>query len=69
MARKYEDVKLEQLYEAVEDYAGERPGFLARLLGWRRSDVTRALPALEDEGFLVSEDEGSGLWPFRGKEK
>ncbi len=67
MARKYEDGKLERLYETVEDYAGERPGFLARLLGWERSEVTRALPALEDMGLLVSEDERGGLWPFRRK--
>ncbi|MCB9136580.1 MAG: hypothetical protein H6636_14240 [Anaerolineales bacterium] len=65
MARKYEAGKLDRLYEAVEDYEGERPGFFARLLGWQRSDVTRALPALEDEGLLVSEDDRGGLWLFR----
>lgn len=68
MARKYEDGKLARLYEAVEDHEGERPGFLARLLGWPRSDVTRALPALDDEGLLVSEDEQGGLWPFRRRQ-
>lgn len=68
MARKYNDSKLEQLYDTLEDSPGKRPGFLARLLGWHRSDVSRALPALEDKGYLVSEDEEGKLWPFkRGK--
>ena len=53
MARKYEDGKLDRLYEAVEDFEGEWPGFFARLLGWQRSDVRRALPALEEKGLLV----------------
>jgi hypothetical protein len=30
-----------------------------------RSEVTRMLPALEDRGLYVSEDEKGRLWPFR----
>ncbi|MCP4418058.1 MAG: hypothetical protein GY805_15655 [Chloroflexi bacterium] len=69
MARKHKEGKLERLYEAVDDHRGKRPGFIARLLGWNRSEVTRALPALEDKGFLVSEDERGGLWPFHRRKK
>ncbi len=67
MARKAEPERLEQLYGAVEDYPGERPGFFARLLDLDRSSVTRSLPAMEEEGYLLSEDDEGGLWPFRKK--
>ncbi len=65
MARKPQDEKLERIYQTVETNPGAKPGFLARLLGLERSEVTRALPALESKGLLVSEDEKGGLWPFR----
>ncbi len=65
MGRHQPDEKLESLYNKVEEYPGEKPGFFARLLGWNRSEVTRSLPALEDKEMYVSEDERGGLWPFR----
>jgi DNA-binding MarR family transcriptional regulator len=65
MARNPDDQRLQQMYEAVHRYPGERPGFFARLLGWSRSDVTRRLPALEERGLFLSEDERGGLWPFK----
>ncbi|GAB4427440.1 MAG: hypothetical protein Kow002_16450 [Anaerolineales bacterium] len=65
MARQPNYERLEEIYCKIEESPGERPGFIARLLGLNRSEVTRALPALEDKGFLVSEDEKGGLWPFR----
>ena len=65
MARKPQEEKLERIYDAVEEYPGEKAGFLARLLGWNRSDVTRSLPALEDKEMYVYEDDEGGLWPFR----
>lgn len=65
MARPANDRRMEQIYRKIEEHPGERPGFVARLLGLNRSEVTRALPALEDKGLLVSEDEKGGLWPFR----
>jgi len=37
-------------------------------LGLDRSEVTRSLPALDESGFLLAEDERGGLWPF-GKKK
>jgi len=65
MARHSNEERLESIYHSIEEHPGERAGFLARLLGLHRSEVTRSLPALEDKGWLVSEDERGGLWPFR----
>ncbi len=67
MARQPNQERLEGIYRKIEAYPGERPGFIARLLGVNRSEVTRALPALEDRGLLVSEDDHGRLWPFRWK--
>jgi Mn-dependent DtxR family transcriptional regulator len=64
MARKLQDDRLESIYNQVHENPGEKPGFIARLLGLNRSEVTRALPALEEKGMYLSEDEKGGLWPF-----
>lgn len=68
MARKPQDERLENIYNKVEQNPGEKPGFIARLLGLERSEVTRSLPALNDKGLLLYEDDKGGLWPF-GKKK
>lgn len=68
MVRKLQEERLESIYKQVEQNPGKKPGFLARLLGLERSEVTRALPALEEHGFLLSEDEKGGLWPFGKRE-
>lgn len=65
MARKHDQQRLSKIYETVEDYPGKRSGLIARLLGISRSQVTRSLPAMEDHGYYLSEDEKGGLWPFR----
>jgi Mn-dependent DtxR family transcriptional regulator len=65
MSRCQNVKRLEAIYRTIEEHPGKRPGFLARLLGLNRSEVTRALPALEKRGLLVSEDDRGGLWPFR----
>ena len=50
---------------AVEEEPGIRAGRVARKLGVPRSSVTRALPAVEEAGLLLSEDGRGGLWPWR----
>ena len=65
MARKTDDKKLENIYNTVQEHPGKRAGFIARLLGLSRSDVTRSLPTLEDRGLHLSEDDKGGLWPFK----
>ncbi|MEW6717222.1 MAG: hypothetical protein AB1345_06955 [Chloroflexota bacterium] len=65
MGRQQNPERLERIYRKIEEYPGKRPGFIAGLLGINRSEVTRALPAMEKRGLLISEDERGGLWPFR----
>ena len=65
MGRKHQNNQLEKIYKTVDQNPGKRPGFIARLLGISRSQVTRAMPAMQDNGYLLSEDEKGGLWVFR----
>ena len=67
MARHANQARLQDIYQKVEEHPGERSGFIARLLGLNRSEVTRSLPALEERGLYLSEDEKGGLWPFHRK--
>lgn len=67
MARQANPKKLAHIYKCVEENPGKRPGLIARLLGLHRSEVTRVLPAMEDHGYYLSEDERGGLWPFKKK--
>ena len=65
MARKTDDTKLENIYNKVQEHPGKKAGFIARLLGINRSEVTRSLPALEDKKLYIAEDEKGRLWPFQ----
>jgi DNA-binding transcriptional ArsR family regulator len=67
MARPANYNRAEQIYRTIEEHPGKHPGFIARLLGINRSEVSRALPVLQDKGLLVSEDDRGGLWPFKKK--
>ena len=64
MARPTNHDRAEQIYRKIEEHPGKKAGFFARLLGLNRSEVTRSLPALEEQGLYLSEDEKGGLWPF-----
>ncbi len=68
MARKTDDKKLESIYNKVQEHPGKKAGFIARLLRLNRSDVTRSLPALEENQLYISEDDKGGLWPFRNSQ-
>ena len=68
MGRKADEGRLEQLERAIADYPDERPGFLARLLGLDRSTVMRDLPALEERGTLLAEDDRGRLSLFGRRE-
>ena len=65
MARPANHDRAEQIYRTIEKHQGRKPGFIARLLGLNRSEVTRSLPSLEDKGLHLIEDDKGGLWPFR----
>lgn len=64
MARKAQNQRLQNIYDSIVQNPGKRPGFLAKALNMPRSSITRSLPSLEEEGYLLSEDERGGLWPF-----
>ena len=64
MGRKADERWLEQLEQAIANYPDERPGFFARLLGLDRSTVMRDLPALEERGVLLAEDDRGRLSLF-----
>jgi len=57
--------EFEEMDRLIRENPGIRPAELARRLGVHRSTVLRRLPALEEAGYLYSEDERGGLWPFR----
>ena len=67
MARKTEEKKLQEIYEKVGENPGKKAGFIAMLLGLNHSEVTRALPALDEKGLLIYEDEEGGLHPFKNQ--
>jgi Mn-dependent DtxR family transcriptional regulator len=57
--------RLEDIWQEIEQEPGIRPGRVAEKLGIPRSSVTRALPALDDKGLLLYEDQKGGLWPWK----
>jgi DNA-binding transcriptional ArsR family regulator len=61
---KKEDER-EEMDRVIRQKPGIRPAELARRLGVARSTVHRRLPAMEEDGYLYSEDERGGLWPFK----
>ena len=66
MGRKPDQGRLSRYEELVPEYpAGIRPSQLARRLGVHRSTVLRDLPALEERGTLLVEDERGLLSLFR----
>ena len=67
MPRRADLRRMEDIYEVVERHPGCKPSFIARLLGLHRSSVTRILPAMEEEGYLLAEDDRGRLFPFRKK--
>ena len=55
----------EEMDRMIQANPGIRPAELARLLDVSRSTIYRRLPGMEEAGFLYSEDERGGLWPFK----
>ena len=64
MGRKTDDEKVKSIYNKVNEHPGKKAGFIARLLGLT-SGGDLLLPALEEKGLFLFEDEKGGLWPFR----
>ncbi len=64
MARKADHDRIEAVALYVNNHPGSKATDIARGLGIPPSSVTRLLPSLQDTGFLLSEDDTGGLWPF-----
>lgn len=62
--RRAAQERLEAIYRVVEREPGIKAGKVASKLNIPRSSVTRALPALEEQGWLLSEDGKGRLWPW-----
>jgi DNA-binding IclR family transcriptional regulator len=59
------DNERDEMDRIIHENPGIRPPELARRLGIPRSTVHRRLPSLEEAGYLYSEVEQGGLWPFK----
>lgn len=67
MARPANYHRVEEIYRTIEKYPGRKAGLIASLLGLHRSEVTRSLPLLEEQGYLIYEDEEGGLYTLHDK--
>lgn len=56
-----------EMDRVIQQQPGIRPAEIAEQLGMARSTIARRLPSLEEAGFLYSEDNRGGLWPFERK--
>lgn len=66
MGRRPNPIRLHRYGELIPEYPdGLRASELAQLLGVPRSTVLRDLPALEEAGILLMEDEQGRLSLFR----
>jgi DNA-binding IclR family transcriptional regulator len=65
MARQPDKERLQQINRYLEEHPGARPAEVARGLEVPRSSVTRALPSLEEAGYLLTEDRRGRLWPWQ----
>jgi DNA-binding IclR family transcriptional regulator len=68
MPRRTSNRRVEMIAQAVQSNPGKRAGYIAQKLGLSRSAVTRALPALEEAGILLAEDDQGRLF-FVGRRK
>ena len=64
MGRKPDINRIEDIGRYVDSHPGSKPIDIARGLGLDPSSVTRLLPALQEQGILLSEDNRGRLWPF-----
>ena len=55
----------EEVDRVIQRQPGVRPAQIARQVGVARSTIQRRLPSMEEAGYLYSEDDKGGLWPFR----
>lgn len=61
MARRGDTERLDKIRDAIIDNPGQRPGWVARQLGFDNKTIMRALTQLEDRGEMLIEDERGRL--------
>lgn len=66
MARHVDKDRLEAIAEVIQEHPGIKASAIAEKLELHRSAVIRALPALEEEGILLLEDD-KGRLSFFGR--
>lgn len=66
--RRADRERLEAIFDTVQKEPGIKAGRVAQEMGLPRSSVTRALPALEEEGLLLSQDGRGRLFPWSRKD-
>jgi DNA-binding MarR family transcriptional regulator len=64
MGRSADPQRVNAIADYVERHPGSRPADIARDLQVDRSTVNRTLPAVEEAGRLLVEDNHGRLWPF-----
>ncbi len=57
-------VEFEVVDQVIQQRPGIRPAQVAKEVGVARSTIQRRLPSMEEAGYLYSEDDKGGLWPF-----
>jgi DNA-binding IclR family transcriptional regulator len=62
------ETAFDEMDRVIQEQPGIKPAELAREVGVARSTVARRLPSMEEAGYLYSEDDRGGLWPFRRKQ-
>lgn len=65
MGRKTDSNRVEEIARYVEEHPHSKPIEIARELELHPSTVIRSLPALEEAGILLSEDDRGRLSLFR----
>ena len=68
MGRRQDKQQLEIIAQAIEQYPGRKPGWFARMLGMDNKAIMRALPQLEDNGYMLVEDD-QGHVSFFGRRR
>jgi len=54
----------EEVDRVIQQQPGVHPAQIAKQVGVARSTIQRRLPSMEEAGYLYSEDDKGGLWPF-----
>lgn len=63
--RQAGEQRVQDIWQAVQQEPGIKAARIAQKLEVPRSSVTRALPALDERGLLLSEDRQGRLWPWQ----